>query len=112
MSRILKLLEALEGNGRPIKRDFMVRITKLLPTLSSANSNNTAEMAKRIVLKTDELSRINADSDRLDSIMINCVLQICAKCEVEGAQKAQALLEELEKKEENDSSGDACLGEK
>lgn len=105
MSRILKLLEALEGNGRPIKRDFMVRITKLLPTLSSANSNNTAEMAKRIVLKTDELSRINADSDRLDSIMINCVLQICAKCEVEGAQKAQALLEELEKKEENDSSG-------
>jgi pentatricopeptide repeat protein len=110
VSRILARLKTLQDKGQPITSDFIVHSTELLmSTLASAQRNNTAEMAKQILLKVDELSRIHADSERPDSIMVNTVLKVCAKCELEGAQKAQALLEELEKREENDSSGVSFL---
>lgn len=98
-SKLLAELDTLNEKGLPLTKDHIAHYSKLIASFSRAQSNLSAEMAKRVFFKVDELSRKIAGSEKPDFIMANTVLNACSKCDFEGAKKAHALLDHLEERE-------------
>lgn len=106
-SKILSELETLSDQGLPLQRLSFLRYNQILLKLSRVPTNLSAESAQQIYFKIDELSRKVAGSEKPDNVMVNTVLNVCSKCEIDGAEKAQAFLDRLEEVQQFD--GEALL---